>query len=154
MNGIKMSDCDFYVDEEKRTVACIYPKEDARSFYGAKELVLDFIDDNLDFPDIDLSRGIAYKLLKKLEMPYRFVGKAVCSPDDEWDEEIGRMIAFSRLKDKIYTSFFKRASLFISTLSWRLDEAAEAFDTFGAKISANRDALDEKIEKALASKEE
>ena len=38
MNGVKMSDCRFYVNEEKRTVVCVIP--------NTQNMVIDFILDN------------------------------------------------------------------------------------------------------------
>lgn len=158
MNGIKMSDCDFYVDEEKRTVVCVYPKSKGTGVWpwnGASDLVIDFIEENFDFPDISLCDGVLYSSLKnKLKMPYRFVGKAVCAPEDEWNEELGKKIAFARAKEKCYDSFFKRANLFVHTVTKRLGDAIDIFNNFGDKISASREALEDSINQALAPKEE
>ena len=51
MNGIKMSDCKFYVDKEKRTIVCVIPSvivNNGKQSY-TKNMVFDFIDDNFDF---------------------------------------------------------------------------------------------------------
>lgn len=160
MNGIKMSDCDFYVDEEKRTVVCVYPKSKGEGtgvwlWNGASGLVIDFIEENFNFGDISLADGVRYgNLYKKLKMPYRFVGKAVCAPEDKWDEELGKKIAFARAKEKCYDSFFKRANLFVHTVTKRLGDAIDIFNNFGDKISASREALEDSINQALAPKEE
>lgn len=154
MNGIKMSDCDFYVNEEKRTIVCVYPKSKS-NVWGASNLVIDFIEENFDFPDVSFLDGTSYgDLRNKLKMPYRFIGKAVCAPEDEWNEELGKKIAFARAKEKCYDSFFKRANLFIYTIRERLSEAIDIFDNFGDKITASRDALEDQINEALAPKEE
>ena len=158
MNGIKMSDCDFYVDEEKRTVVCVYPTSkgtDAWLWNGASDLVIDFIEENFDFGDISLADGARYgNLHRKLKMPYRFVGKAVCAPEDTWDVDLGMRIAFARAKEKCYDSFFKRANLFINKLMLRVNDTIDTFNNFGDKLSANREALEEEINEALAPKEE
>ena len=158
MNGIKMSDCDFYVNEEKRTVVCVYPKSKdgcTWGWNGASDLVIDFIEENFDFPDVNLCDGVLYGSLKnKLKMPYRFIGKAVCAPEDEWNEELGKKIAFARAKEKCYDSFFKRANLFVHTVTKRLGDAIDIFNNFGDKISASREALEDSINQALAPKEE
>ena len=98
MNGIKMSDCRFYVNKEERTIVCVIP--------NTNDMFLDFIDMHMDFPNLEIT---PWGKLRKhtLNMPYSFMGKAVCAPEDEWDEEVGRMIAFSKAKDKCYKSFFK-----------------------------------------------
>ena len=118
MNGIKMSDCRFYVDEEARTVVCVIPK--------TKYMLEDFAKDHFKWNDFDFDFGIDYAYMKSLYLPSSFMGKAVCAPEDEWDEELGRMIAFSRAKDKCYKSFFKRANRLVQTLDRRLGEIGRA----------------------------
>ena len=87
-------------------------------------------------------------------MPRYFTGKAVCAPEDKWDEELGKKIAFARAKEKCYDSFFKRANLFVHTVTKRLGDAIDIFNNFGDKISASREALEDSINQALAPKEE
>ncbi len=154
MNGIKMSDCDFYVNEEKRTVVCVYPKADPvfnRRYAG--DMVINFIIENFDFPDINLG-DLIYGMRPEMMMPRYFTGKAVCAPEDEWNEELGKKIAFARAKEKCYDSFFKRANLFVHTVTKRLGNAIDIFNNFGDKISASREALEDSISKALAPKKE
>lgn len=154
MNGIKMSDCDFYVNEEKRTVVCVYPKADPIfNRRNASDMAVGFIIDNFAFPDIDLG-DLIYKMRPDMLMPRYFTGKAVCAPEDKWDEELGKKIAFARAKEKCYDSFFKRANLFVHTVTKRLGDAIDIFNNFGDKISASREALEDSISKALAPKEE
>lgn len=146
MNGIKMSDCRFYVNEEKRTVVCVIPE--------TKRLLLDFIYDNMNHEDVSLSEIVTgiwndNKFIEKLKLPRSFVGKAVCSEEDTWNEEVGRMIAFSRAKDKCYKSFFRRANLFVQTVDRRLQEAIDVFNDFGTKLEIKREALEAKIEEKI-----
>ena len=138
MNGIKMSDCKFYVDEEARTVICVIS--------DTQDMVEDFIMTNFCFPDIDVRFSMSYRwIAKQLKMPHSFMGKAVCSPEDEWNEETGRLIAYSRARDKYYTSFFKRANKLIQLINKRLDDMIELFNNFGMKLEAKRDELQAKI---------
>lgn len=139
MNGIKMSDCKFYVNEEAKTVVCVIP--------DAKEMLDDFVSENFRFSDFDMHFMINdYDMLK---MPKSFIGKAVCSADDEWDEELGRMIAFSRAKDKFYKSFFKRANNFINAVDRRLGDMIETFNDLGAKVSDKKEKLEHMIEEKM-----
>ena len=46
MNGIKMSDCRFYVDEEARVVVCVIPY--------ARDLLQDFISEHFSWNDINI----------------------------------------------------------------------------------------------------
>lgn len=70
-----------------------------------------------------------------LQMPHRMTGKAYCSEEDEWNEEIGKTIAFDRLKNKIGDSFFKRANLYYDTLSEEVEKIADELDSYGESLS-------------------
>ena len=146
MRGIKMSDCRFYVDEEARTVVCVIP--------NTKNMVNDFIWDHFQWSDVNMSDALDYTLRRQIKMPKSFMGKAVCAPEDEWDEELGRMIAFSRAKDKCYKSFFKRANMFVQTVDRRLGDMIEAFNDFGLKLENKREALQQQIDERMPQAEE
>lgn len=155
MKGIKMSDCKFYVNEAERTVVCVIPQSveegDRRNF--TRNMVTDFIDDNFSFREMNF-RYLSNSVFRdELRMPGTFIGKAVCSPDDEWDEEVGKMIAFSRAKDKCYKSFFKRANHFIQTLDRRLGDMIEQFNDFGMKLEDKRLGLEQKINEKIGKEE-
>ena len=150
MNGIKMSECKFYVDEEARTVICVIPNKihhkDGSTTVVSK-MVEDFIEKNFRFKDLDFDFALNYDWREKdLEMPVSFMGKAVCAPEDEWNEELGRMIAFSRAKDKCYKSFFKRANKFVQAVDRRLGDMIEQFNDFGLKLEGKRTALQHQID--------
>jgi len=147
MKGIKMSDCRFYVNEDERTVVCVIPQviEDGAYRNFTSDMVTDFIQDNFMFPEIDFHYAMESRLRDELKMPSTFMGKAVCAPEDEWDEEVGKLIAFSRAKDKCYKSFFKRANHFVQTIDRRLGHMIEKFNDFGMKLEDKRLGLEEKI---------
>lgn len=141
MSGIKMSDCRFYVDEDARTVVCVIP--------NTQNMVLDFVRDNCDYSNISLYDSINFwnhKIVNDVKLPNSFMGKAVCSEEDEWDEELGRMIAFSRAKNKCYKSFFKRANMLVQAIDRRLGDMINSFNDFGLKLEDKREALEAKIE--------
>lgn len=138
-NGIKMSDCRFYVDEEARVIICVIP--------DTKELIRNFIQEHFRFPDIDIWASLMWKYEKTLNLPRSFMGKAVCAPEDEWNEDLGKMIAFSRAKNKVYTSFFKRANNLVQTFDRRLGNMITMFNDFGLKLEAKREALETEIDK-------
>ena len=145
MNGIKMSDCRFYVNEEERTVICVIP--------NTRRMLLNFIEDNFIFPDFEVNYAMQYRFVEEnLKMPHNFMGKAVCSAEDKWDETTGRLIAYSRAKDKCYKSFFKRANKLIQMIDSRLGDMIELFNNLGMKLEVKRDNLQEKID-ALVAKE-
>lgn len=156
MKGIKMSDCRFYVNEAERTVVCVIPQfvEEGSWRKFTSDMVTDFIEDNFQFPEIDFYYSLEAKLKDELEMPSTFMGKAVCSPEDEWNEEVGKMIAFSRAKDKCYKSFFKRANRFVQAIDRRLGDMIEKFNDFGMKLEDKRIGLEQKINEKIGIKEE
>ena len=150
MNGIKMSDCKFYVDKDARTVVCVIPNKIHHkdgSITIVSTMLEDFIEKNFRFNDIDFDFALNYSWQEKnLEMPISFIGKAVCAPEDEWNEELGRMLAFSRAKNKCYTSFFKRANHLVQAVDRRLNDMITAFNDFGMKLENKKEMLDAKIE--------
>ena len=157
MNGIKMSDCRFYVNEAERTIVCVIP-EWTGNRKRTRDMLINFIHENFLFSDLNLGGAIEYywddnKFVKALGMPSTFIGKAVCAPGDEWNEELGRKIAFSRAKDKCYKSFFKRANLFVQTVDRRLGDMIERFNDFGLKLETKREALHSEIDKAIQPEE-
>lgn len=139
MNGIKMSDCRFYVNEIERVVVCIVP--------NTKDMFYDFIYQHFRWKDFDTSFVTGWEDSPKLMMPSSFMGKAVCSASDEWNEELGKKIAFSRAKDKCYKSFFKRARYLVNMIDGHLGDMLEILNAFGEKLSNRRDELEEEIEK-------
>lgn len=140
--GIRMSDCKFYVNKEKRTVVCVIPY--------TRDMLLDFIHDNFDFPDFSIGMGMTVEYELANEMPFSFTGKAVCSTNDKWNEETGRLLAFARAKNKCYLSFFKRANTLIQVLDRRLGDMMEVFNNLGMRLENRRDKLQEKIEARVA----
>lgn len=139
MNGIKMSDCRFYVNEGERVVVCVIP--------NTRRMVGDFIREHFQFNDVNFWYGL--ENVHMTDMPNSFMGKAVCAPEDEWDEELGRKIAFSRAKDKCYKSFFKRANMLVQTVDRRLGDMINTFNDLGLKLSEKREALESDIESKI-----
>lgn len=140
-NGISQKDCLFFVNEEKRTVVCKIP--------DTEEKLLDFIEENFNFKDFHYDWALTGKGLNKMSLPRSFIGKAVCSEEDEWDEETGKMIAYSRAKDKFYKAFFVRANYFIQALDENLSNMIEIFNDMGMKLENNHLHLEKEIEERL-----
>lgn len=141
MSGIKMSDCRFYVNEEDRVVVCVIP--------NTRNMLLNFIEENFNFTEIDVYMGLNNRALESLEMPASFMGKAVCSQDDEWNEELGRLIAFARAKDKCYRSFFRRANTFINALDRRLSDMITMFNDMGMLLEDKHEGINQKIDEMI-----
>ena len=135
--NIKKEDCKFIVKPEERMVICVIDGG------HIKNLLTDFVSD-FDFPDMEMY--MPFPAARKLLMPNSFMGKAVCAPEDEWNEETGRKIAYSRAKHKLYMSFFKRANLYVQTIDQRLNDIMNQFNELGEALSENQDRLDNEIE--------
>lgn len=134
--GIKKSDCRFYINKDERTVICVIS--------DAKEAVINFIE-NLGLKDMYICT--TYKVDKNhLMMPNTFIGKAVCSEDDEWDEEVGCNLAYARAKHKFYRSFFKRGQYYTDLIQKTFYDVCDEFNRVGEKVSAQMDKLYASIE--------
>lgn len=128
--NIKMEDCKFFVDEEKRTVVCVIENTEnlVRDFFNIDYAIWD------DFPGRSITFVPKGKIYGKMKMPARFTGKAVCSVDDEWNEEAGRLIAFDRAKYKLATSFFKRAQEYVTEIDVAFNELVSSVNEYGERI--------------------
>lgn len=142
----------FIVNEDARKVVCIIDH--------TSHLFIDYADKNLKIrPDCDNTGGIwnsysASRLYPKLKMPNKFVGIASCNPEDEFSVETGKLIAFTRAKDKIQNSFFKRANLYINTLDGWLNQAMDSINNYGKKLEINTERRHKKIASLVGEPEE
>lgn len=125
--NIRPRNCRFIVNEQERKVICIL--EDTR------DLVTDFVDIN----SWDCPFNLSKKEYGELKMPNRFTGIATCAPEDKWDEELGKAIAFGKLKYKINASMFKRGNKLVEMLDKKVNHIVEQFDSYGQKINANEE---------------
>lgn len=144
--NVKPENCKFVVNEKNKTIVCLYE--------GSETEFIDFINDNCKLaPLYSYYVGTpTEKLYKKMLMPNRFVGMAVCGPDDEWDEQTGRLIAFSRMKDKLNKSFFKRANTFFEIIDRWLNESVEILNEIGDKLEKNQDKRHNRIKELVGEK--
>lgn len=142
--NIKAENARFIVNREKRTVVCVIEM--------THDLFIRFMEDNFILDLNEWSRPIE-KLHKRLRMPNKFIGKAVCSEDDPWDEEIGKLIAFNRAKNNLEESFFKRAQLYVDTLDSWLDDAFTKINRYGIKVKVNAEHREQRIAELLGDKE-
>ena len=139
--NISKENATFYVNPEKRKVVCIID--------NTKMMFLDFIEANLPIKTYCNSIWGNSKFENKLLMPRQFMGIATCSPDDEWNEETGKIIAFSRAKDNLNRSFFKRANTYVNTIDDWLSQAVEKINAYGDKVTINTDRRHERIDELL-----
>lgn len=134
--NVSAEDAKFFIDEEDKVVVCVIEK--------TKRLFLDFATDNFRInPMCDESFSWRnsiksdHNLAHKLLMPDRFVGIARCGADDEFDEDVGCAIAFSRAKDNLLRSFFKRATTYVNTIDKWLNDSVDLVNELGAKLTVN-----------------
>lgn len=127
--NISKKDARFIVNKDKKKVVCII--EDTNKCF------IKFVDENLPIKSYCNDYWHPSRLENKLFMPNKFIGVATCSDDDEWNEETGKLIAFSRAKDKLNKSFFKRANTYINCLDKWTNEAAATLRNIGNKLTIN-----------------
>ena len=118
--NIKVTDCKFYVNEKNRTVTCVI--EDT------KHLLEKFVNYNLW-----VTPKVADKA-KCLYLPNKFVGIARCAPEDTWDEDFGRRLAYTKAREKLHTVFFKRANDYVNEVDNNLNEIISSLNMYGIKV--------------------
>ena len=140
---VSKEDVVYIVDEKKRKVVAYVE--------GTKYELVNFISENKGIlPDwFDLP-----KLHDKLLMPNKFIGIATCSPDDEWNPEIGKLIAYHRMKTNMSKSFFKHAETYYKLMLKKVDETVDLINVYGNKLTANYNRRIETINQAVGSAED
>ena len=141
-----MEDCNFYVDEKKRTIACVLE--------NTQQMFHNYINDKLyiscwGLPGIE---QIA-KFEAALDMPNRFVGIAKCAAEDKWDEELGKKIAYLRLREKVYHSFFNKAKHYIDTFDNYLERSVMEINKMGEKLDKEMESRNQYIAEKLGERE-
>lgn len=140
--NVRPCDCNFIVNKDKGTVVCIYD--------GCEEDFVSFISSNACKSGVHVAMD--YSLYKRMLMPNRFVGVARCGANDEWNEETGRLIAFSRMKDKLNKSFFKRAQTYTDIVVDWLNDSIDLLNDVGAKLADNQTKRHERITELVGEK--
>ena len=132
---VRKEDVNYIVNPEKKKVVAYID--------NTQSMFLNFMRENYPF------YVYGPKLEEKLIMPNRFIGISTCGPDDVWNEEIGRLIAFDRMKDNLNKSFFKRANTFVSEMEKALDRFCDDTNAYGQKLEINTDRRKKLIAKIL-----
>ena len=120
--NIKPTDCKFVVNREKNKVVCIF--EDTK--YYALQLMY----------NMPTCKHLNHNL-SELKMPDRFIGIATCSSNDEWDEALGRRLAFLRMREKFYKSLFRHVDNYIKKIDDSLARTVDEINAFGDKVEYN-----------------
>ena len=132
---IGKEDCKFYVNKEKGTIACVINIVDDRPIQYAAHNFLS----ELEYNGIQIWPQIKSKLRTS------YVGLAKCSPQDEWNEEIGRKIAFARAKIAFYKDFFRVFREYLMRLNDAARKADEVYTTIFDKVYSNVEKIADKI---------
>ena len=141
-HSIRKEDVTYVVrPEQKKVIAYLE---------GTQWMFTDFVNEN--YPSTPIF-WCDEPLEDKLKMPNKFIGVATCGPDDVWDENIGRLIAFDRMKDNLNKSFFKRANTFVAEMEKRLDIFCDRVNGYGMKLETNMNRRKEIINKILGEEE-
>ena len=140
---VSKEDVIYIVDEKKRKVVAYVE--------GTKYELVNFISENKGIlPNwFDLP-----KLHNKLLMPDKFVGIATCSPDDEWNPEIGKLIAYHRMKTNMSKSFFKHAETYYKLMLKKVDETIDLINVYGNKLTTNYNRRIETINQTVGNAED
>lgn len=147
--NVTIDDAKFFIDEEKKTVVCVID--------DTENLFRDFAITNFHIcTDCDQAYNFINRihdgestLDEKMLMPNRFVGIAHCSENDEWDEKIGRTVAFSRAKDNLLKSFFKRAATYENFVADAAEQATVILDELWNKFESNTEHRYQYIEELI-----
>lgn len=91
--AIKQKAKNFYINKEKKTVTCVL---------------------TIDIDEYQFSRIVEFrKLIEKYNFHcvrdgyYEFVGRAKCCPDDEFNEQLGKDLAYFRAKQNLLDRFHR-----------------------------------------------
>ena len=141
-HSIRKEDVTYVVrPEQKKVIAYIE---------GTRWMFTDFVNENYPGSYVFWCNE---SMEDKLRMPNKFIGVATCGPDDVWDENVGRLIAFDRMKDNLNKSFFKRANTFVAEMEKRLDIFCDRVNGYGVKLETNMNRRKEIIKKILGEEE-
>jgi len=132
---IGKEDCKFYINKEKKVTVCVINIVNNRHIQFAAH---DFLAE-LEYDGIKIWPQIKSKLLTS------YVGIAKCSPQDEWNEEIGRKIAFARAKIAFYKDFFRAFREYIIRINDAARRADEVYTIIFDKIYSNVEKIVDKI---------
>lgn len=129
--GVNKKNCRFYVDEAARVVVCVIP--DTCSTF------MNFLEESL------YQNGILLPLpnYSEYNFPSSISAKAKCAPEDEWDEEYGRELAYQRAKEKYYRYFFNLTDKYFAYIEKQVSRCAELFNGVQTRLNKKVDTQNE-----------
>ena len=94
---------DYIINKEKRTVVALMRFKEREETFKNSDWIYDELTSTLGY--LKYNGYYPFKKYRKGEdkmfFPRVITAKAKCNPNDEWDEEIGKELAYERLVEKI-----------------------------------------------------
>lgn len=138
---VSFKNCRFWVDD-KQNVHC--------TISGMKEYFANFIHQHhYAFYDFlwQHEGGFTSYIKSKYFMPDTYHAMAKWHEGDgcEWNEEVGKLIAFNKLKNRVNSSLRKRFALLMDEVEKRKEEAYTKYSSYSEKLYLNSIEREEKI---------
>ena len=138
--NIKMKDCAFTIDRAHRRVICVIKI--------SKSIAFDYLN-NIESM---LSMTIPDEVASRMYLPPSIVGIATCAEEDEWDEEIGKRVAYNKAKLNFVSKLYFAFNVYFSFANKTLGELAATCDILGSRMSANIIRSQQKVEEMIEQK--
>lgn len=106
-----MSIIRYFVNKEKRTVACVMYQAESDANNGIRK----YLASNGDF-------DYGWDMFSKMQLPSAITGIAKCSPDDEWNEEFGKQLARERCYNKYEALKLEKYRKIMTVLTSMVDD--------------------------------
>lgn len=133
----------YIVKKDERVVICV--------INGTRNYFSDYMSNRLcqqDYLD-----SIAFCIEDKYNLKNSYSGVARCAPGDEWNEELGRKIAFNKAKEKLNSAFFKRAKTYVNEVDNRFNQLIGVINNYGSRLADDAEKREKEIEQILGKKE-
>lgn len=141
MFHVSYKNVNFDINLEKKTVVCWID--------GGQELKRMAIDFAEEHGLSQFLQGQRYSNINRWLLNPHYFAKATCSPDDEWNEELGKRIAYNRLKNKIGYAFFNRIQKIYDHNTQVLENFANDANKYGIALEEESHAREERISAEL-----
>lgn len=144
MLKIKQKNCRFKVDEKNRTVVCWI--EGPQIIYAVENFMRE---QGFSLSVMMGSVEMCNRLCEIAKMPRRINAVAVCAPGDTWNEDMGKLIAYSKMKTKFATLFFKHFDAAMYYINNQLQNAANAADAIYSRMETELGRLEHAVNSEL-----
>lgn len=99
--------------------------------------------------DVDENMATSEVYHPRYKMPNQYLGVAHCNPNDEWNPELGKQIAYNKARAKLDRSLFKRLQLYVDRCDKHYNDVVNSINVLGRRLSQSHDHRTERIETAL-----